>query len=292
MVCFHLVSRYFEDTDRPTAAIATWPSAPLLFDTIEGPLFSKLTLQVLYMAYMVFPVIWTMSFIVTMVIAEKVHVGRLPIFYCYLGRIPFGFAELVWYKGIFERMEREAWSLNTASNRPAFSDYAMINKYPSLLFGFKRGACILCAAIIFLCLGTINNHRSWARWCGTIVLLEFIYRTFSYLGWSLLPRIPAVRSYLERANKILSMKFLSGIKRRTKDVRIRHERVPFREEEVEPFETWSKVWSSYANLYRSLAFSLLSLLAFLYRELTFKLKAVVQKLVRFVYSSFKLSLII
>ena len=149
-------------------------------------------------------------------------------------------------------LKGEAWSLNAANSGSDFSDYALINKYPSLLFGFKRGIFVLCAAIAFLCLGIIDHERKWALWCGILILYEFTFRTVLCLGWFWLPRIPIVRSGMELVCENLFPRFLSKVMKGREALRVRHERVPFQEEEVEPFESWSKVWGFYMSFFRSL----------------------------------------
>ena len=195
---------------------------------------------------------WALSLVITLAAAEKLHVKRLPVLYCYVGRLPFAFAEVFWYAIIFERIEREAWSLNSANNGSNFSAYELMNKYPSLLFGLRRGVLVLCAAIAFLCLGTIGHERKWALWFGISILYEFALRTVFYMSWSWLPRIYAARSWIERILGFLFPMFLSKVMKGRERLRVSHERVPFHEQEVEPFESWSKVWGFYMAFFRNL----------------------------------------
>lgn len=232
-------------------ALDNWPTAPLLYDTLEGPMWTKPAPYILYLTYILVCMVWTCSFIVTMAIAELAHLGRLQVFYCYIGRIHFAFAEMIWYSAIFERLEREAWSLNAANVASDFSGYELINKYPSLIFGLKRGVLVLCAAVVFFSLGIIYPDRRWALWCGILVTWELIFRTASYTGWLMLPRIPIFRSWIKLGCETLFPKFMSGVMKGRESLRVSHERTSFREEDVEPLESYSKVWGFYVSFFRS-----------------------------------------
>ena len=252
MVSLWLTSTLLVCTNRLSIALESWPTAPLLYDTVEGPIWTKPAPHVIFATFTLVYLTWTLSFIVTMAIAEKVHMGRRQVIFCYMARLPFAFAEIIWYAAVFERIEREAWSLNASTNGADFSHYALINKYPSLFIGFKRGAIMLGTGIILLSLGTVHQNRKWALWLGILVSWEFSYRAILYIGWLILPRIHITRSWIERGREKLFPRFMSGVMRGREDLRVRHERVPFREEDVEPFESWSKVWGFYMSFFRNL----------------------------------------
>ena len=218
-------------------ALEQWPTAPLLYDSLEGPMYTKPAPYVQALAHLSVQLTWTLSFIITMAKAHTFHTQRLPVFYCFLVRAPFVMAEGFWYTRVFEDIEREVWSLNVARNRKDFSSYDAINSRPILLFGIKRGITTLTLAIIFTIFGVKHHGRNpWILWLAVMLLLDFTLRSLFWLCWYLLPRYPAGRALLERGKRTLFPKFQSWFVRAREQLRVKHERVPFNEEDAEPFE--------------------------------------------------------
>ncbi len=193
-----------------------------------------------------------------MAAAANFHIGRLSIFCCYAARLCFAFAELIWYaKFVFERIERESWSLNAARGSSDFSSYDAINKYPLLLFGLKRGILTLFGATTFLSIGIIYRNHPWALWLGVLLLWEFVFRFLLYLCWSILPRVSCIRICIERAKETAFPKFMAEIMKAREPLHASHERVPFQEEAAQPFNDSSAktVWRSYTWAFRSVFMS-------------------------------------
>ena len=69
-------------------------------------MFTKPALYILYAGYTLVYIAWTLSLLITLALAERVHVKRLHVSYCYIGRLPFALVEIIWYAMIFERIER------------------------------------------------------------------------------------------------------------------------------------------------------------------------------------------
>lgn len=200
-------------------------------------MYTKPAPHVVQGAYFLVQLSWMLSFIVTMARAQTFRVDRLPIFYCFLARAPFIIAEVFWYRRVFEEIEREVWSLNVARNREEFSSYDAINSRPSLLLGIKRGIITLTLAIVFTSVGIKHRRRSsWILWLGSMFLLDFALRSLFCFCWFVLPRHPRSRGLLQQAKKTLFPKFQSWFLRATEQLRVKHERVPFNEEDAEPFE--------------------------------------------------------
>ena len=219
------------------SVLENWPTAPLLYDSLEGPMYTKPAPYIQNLAHLVVQLVWTLSFIITVAKAPTFGLERLPIFYCFLVRAPFVIAEGFWYLGVFEDIEREVWSLNVARNRKDFSSYDAINSRPSLLLGIKRGTTTFVLAIVFTTVGAKYRGRNpWILWVGVMLLLEFTLRSLFYLGWYVLPRHPSTKAWLERGKKTLFPKFQSWFVRAREQLRVKHERVPFNEEDAEPFE--------------------------------------------------------
>ena len=226
--------------------------ASLLYDSIEGPMFTTPAPHVLYFIYCSVLFSWTLAFIITIITATYFEIGRLHVFYCYLGRIPPATAEIFWYNRVFERMEREAWSLNASRNNSSFSSYDVINRQPSLLFGLKRSIVTLVVAVAFLCPGVVFRNRDpWALWCGVMLSYEFTVRSILYFCWFKLPCITTFRLFLTRAEELMFPKLLALMK--NVGVRASHRRTSFHEEAVESFDdTWAKTWSIYMHTFRTL----------------------------------------
>lgn len=208
-------------------------------------------MHIQFVLYVLVTLIWMLSLVITMVSAPRLNIARLPVFYCYMARMSFVCAEIFWYRGVFEDIERVVWSLNAARSRSDFSSYDAINRRPLLLFGFKRGALTLSVSIVFLCLGTIHHRVPWAFWFGVLLLFEFILRTTFWLCWFMLPRRPSVLAWLERAKGTMFVRFLAYWTWVTNPLRQNHGRVPFKEEDAVPFqETMSSVFWSYMRVFR------------------------------------------
>ena len=219
-------------------ALETWPTAPLLYDSLEGPMYTKPAPYVQDLAYLSVQLTWTLSFIIAMAKAHTFGLQRLPLFYCFLVRAPFVMAEGFWYMGLFEDIEREVWSLNVARSREDFSSYDAINSRPLLLFGMKRGIATLTLAVIFTSLAFRKYHErtSWMVWLSIMLLLDFTLRSLFYLCWYVLPRYSTSKAWLERGKTTLFPKFQSWFVRAREQLRVKHERVPFNEADAEPFK--------------------------------------------------------
>ena len=225
--------------------------ASLLYDSIEGPMFTTPAPYLLSFIYISILSSWTLALIITLIMATQFKIERLHVFYCYLGRIPLATAEILWYARVWDRVEREAWSLNASRNSPSFSSYDMINRQPSLLFGLKRSIMTLVIAVAFLCPGVVFQNRDpWALWCGVMLSYEFTVRSILYFCWFKLPCITTFRRFLTRAEKTIFPKILAL----AKDVGVRasHRRTPFHEEALESFDTWPKTWSIYMHAFQAL----------------------------------------
>ena len=230
-----------------------WPAAQLLYDTVEGPMFTKPAPYILFPMFILVPLTWTFSLIITMAAAASFNIRRLPVFYCYVGRSTFLVAETFWYINVFEHIEREVWSLNASRDNSDFSSYKAINRYPCLLFGPKRAIITICAAILFLGLGTMKHEESWALWLGILLLWEFVLRSVLYFCWFILPSQPRIRAWLEQAKASMLPKWVDWSTRPTRTLRASHERTPFLENAAEPFrDTWSNTWESYIGIPRRL----------------------------------------
>ena len=160
-------------------ALETWPTAPLLYDSFKGPMYTTPALYVQALAYLFVQLTWTLSFIIAMARAHMFAIRHLSIFYCFLSRAPFVMAEGFWYMCVFEDIETEVWSLNIARNREYFSSSDAINSRLFLLFGFKRSIKTLTLTIVFTSLAFRNHHErsSWIMWLSIILLLNFTLRS-------------------------------------------------------------------------------------------------------------------
>lgn len=217
-----------------------WPTAHLLYDSVEGPMFSKPAPKILFLTYTLIPLTWTLSLIITLAAAASFHLSRIPIFYCYLGRSTLLVAEAFWYLRVFERIERDVWNRKASRDNSDFSSYAEINKYPSLLFGYKRTTVIVCATIIFLCFGAISHDRPWALWLGSLLLWECVLRSIFSFCWFILPHHPKVSARLSQGMASMVSGWIEEFIRRMRPWRAGHGRVPFQEELADPFrDTWS-----------------------------------------------------
>lgn len=211
---------------------------------------ASLATIILFFACQLLPLIWTLSLIITLAAATSFHLSRIPIFYCYLGRSTLLVAEVFWYRSVFERIERDILSRNASRDNSDFSSYAEINKYPSLLFGYKRATVIACATIIFLCIGAISHDRPWALWLGSLLLWECILRSIFSFCWFILPRHPRISARLVQGIFLMSSRWIEGLIRRMRPWRAAHGRVPFHEELAEPFrDTWSGTWNAYMSAF-------------------------------------------
>ncbi len=235
------------------AVLETWPIAPLLYDSIEGPIWTQPAPYVLASAYVFIQLTWTLAFVITMAMAHTFRIKRLQILYCFLARAPVVLAELFWYVHVFEGIEREAWSLNFAGNRDDFSSYDAINSRPSVLFGIKRGMMTFIIAIVFTIVGVeYHGRNSWILWLGSLLLLDFTLRSLFCFCWYVLPRHPSSRAWLQQRKMTLFPMFRSWSIRATEQLRVEHERVPFNEEDAKPFkETAMFVLGSYGALLTS-----------------------------------------
>lgn len=213
-------------------------------------MFSKPATFIIFFACQLTPLIWTLSLIITLAAATSFHLSRIPIFYCYLGRSTLLVAEIFWYVRFIERIERDIWSRNASRDNSDFSSYAEINKYPSLLFGYKRATVTALATIIFLCLGAISHDRPWALWLGSLLLWECIMRSILSFCWFILPRHSKTSARLVQGISSMISRWIEGLIRRMRPWRAGHERVPFQEELAEPFrETWSGTWNAYMSAF-------------------------------------------
>lgn len=141
--------------------------------------------------------------------------------------------------------------LNAACNRSHISIYDVINRHPSLLFGFKRGTVTLCASIGFLCFGSIRRRLSWALWFGALLLFEFILRSIICFCWFTLPRTPQIQARVKDSN--LFPRFYARLMYLREPLLQTHDRRLFEEEIASPFkETWPSVWGSYMRFFKGL----------------------------------------
>lgn len=228
-----------------TTDLDDWPTAHLLHVTVEGPMFSKPAPYILFSAYQLLPLMWNFSLIITLAAAARFHISRLPIFYCYLGRSTFLVGEIFWYFRVFERIERDIWSRNCSRANLDFSSYAEINRYPSLFFGYRRAAVIVCATLIFLCSGAVSHDRRWALWFGSSLLWECILRSILLFCWFILPKHPKISAWLEQGRISLMISgWIQWFLRPIKPWRASHERLPFQEDLAGPFRnTWPGTWN-------------------------------------------------
>ena len=243
---FNVVRLYFTSYSRwpsltvPVLDIEDWPTASLLYDSIEGPIWTTPVPYVLFFLYCLVLCSWTLAFIITIITAPYFKIGRLHVFYCYLGRISLATAEIFWYdRSGMERAEREAWSLNAS-----FSSYDVINRHPSLLFSLKRSIMTLVVAVAFLCPGVVFRNRDpWALWCGVMLSYEFTVRSILYFCWFNWFKLPCItfRLFLTRVEEKIFLKMLSLMQNALEPVCASHRRTSFHEEAVEPFDnTWAK----------------------------------------------------
>ena len=233
--------------------ITNWPTATLLYDTVEGPIASRPATHILFMSYIMLHIAGMILSIITIAVAAHFHLKRLPIFYCHLGKFSFAAFEIFWYAAIFKRIEKDAWSMNAARNRATFSCYDAINRHPSLFFGSKRAVLLFSITIALLCIGIVYQDQSWALWCGVLLGLEMVMRSILYCCWFTLPKIPLVRSKIDQAVTAFFPKWIARTMRARESLLTTHERVPFHQEAAEPFqETWSSVWRTYMHFFYNL----------------------------------------
>ena len=219
-------------------ALETWPTAPLLYDSLEGPMYTKPAPYVQDLAYLSVQLTWTLSFIIAMAKAHTFGIRRLSIFYCFLVREPFVMAEGFWYMGLLEDIKREVWSWNVTRSREDFSSYDAINSHPLLLFDMKHDITTLTLTIIFTSLAFRKYHErnSWMVWLSIMLPLDFTLRSLFYLCWYVLPRYSISKAWLERGKTTLFPNFQPWFVRAREQLRVKHERVPFNEADAEPFK--------------------------------------------------------
>ena len=212
-------------------------------------MFGKPAPHIIFLAYISIFLAWTLSLIITLAAATKLHVSRIPILCCYLGRSILSVIEFLWYERVFDRIEKGLWSRNATRDNSDFSSYEEINRYPSLLFGYKRAAATVSATIIFLCSGATSNDRRWALWFGCLLLGECILRSIFAFCWFILPRHPKISAWLGQRISSMVSRWMEKFTRQSRPWRSSHERVPFQEDLAQPFrETWSGTWNAYMSI--------------------------------------------
>ena len=202
--------------------------------------------------YISIPLPWLLAFVIVMGDARKLGVSRLPMVYCMVSRSILFVLEYIWYIGILQRIERDLWSRNAVRDNMLFNSYEEINKYPCLLFGYKRAVSLGISTVIFFCAGLIRQTHSWALWCGSLLLFECFWRSILIFCWFSLPNLVFSKTFLEkyRAGAIEWFRSYPG---RIRTYRSSHERVSFREDLAEPFrESGSETWKAYMSLLRPL----------------------------------------
>ncbi|ERF74239.1 hypothetical protein EPUS_03429 [Endocarpon pusillum Z07020] len=217
--------RIFIDCD-----LSTWPSAHHFFESPEGPLCEQVTIHMYGLAYVSIQAIWPVSFILVMATASSLHIQRLMVFYCYLGKVTLTCVECLWWRGIWKATERQVWSEDFGSNSPSVHrHYDILNQNPSLLIGLRRALLMVVLMAIFLAVGFTRPAAKWARWAGVMLGMELAQRLVLHVAWFKLPETALGRRVREQVQR----RWL-GLKEKLRRVREAHinqemERVPYRE---------------------------------------------------------------
>lgn len=182
------------------------------------------------LAYVSIQAIWPVSFILVMATASWLHIQRLMVFYCYLGKVTLTCVECLWWRGIWKATERQVWSEDFGSNSPSVHrHYDILNQNPSLLIGLRRALLIVVLMAIFLAVGFTRPAAKWARWAGVMLGMELAQRLVLHVAWLKLPETALGRRVREQVQR-----WWPGLKEKLRRVRGAHinqemERVPYRE---------------------------------------------------------------
>lgn len=133
-----------------------------------------------------------MALIIVMAAASPLRQSRLPIFCCYIVKVATIILEVIWWRGIWKKTERRAWSEDFGSedNPAVLQYYAILNQSPSFLFGTRRGLLIFAVSTILFAIGFSQRvgEARWARWAAGMVYIELLLRIAMQVGWLKVPK--------------------------------------------------------------------------------------------------------
>lgn len=124
-----------------------------------------------------------------MIAAPLLHLHRLLVFYCYLGKISLITVEGVWLQNTLNAMERQLWSEAFGwDGNPTISMYHILNQNPSFLIGLRRTIIMVMLSTAFLAVVISQLGQLWARWVGIMTIIELILRAIMHFVWLHLPK--------------------------------------------------------------------------------------------------------
>ncbi|KAF7507364.1 hypothetical protein GJ744_010681 [Endocarpon pusillum] len=217
--------RIFIDCD-----LSSWPSADHIFESPEGPFYEQVSGPMYLFAYLSIHAIWPVSFILVMATASLLHIQRIKVFYCYLGKAILMTVEGIWWHKISKTIERQVWSEDFGSNSPSVPRYYdIINQNPSLLIGLRRALLMVVLMAIFLVVGFTRPDAKWARWAGVMLGVELTGRLVLHVAWLKLPETALGRRVREQMQRQWTR--LNEKMRREQSAHMNQEmeRVPYRE---------------------------------------------------------------
>ena len=200
-----LNQRIFIDCD-----LSCWPSVPYFFTSPEGPFYSQATGHIYLFGYLITQMIWLPSFVIVLAAVSlpefQMQGHRLPPLYVYICKVVITTLELLWWRTIWKRTERIAWSEEFGSAAESNADsrddlqaptsrlryYDILNQEPSLLLGLKRILLMLVVVAVLLVCGfsshiLTTDNRGWARWAGFMTAIELSLRAVIQIAWLKLP---------------------------------------------------------------------------------------------------------
>lgn len=160
--------------------LSSWPTVPHFFDSLHAGYIQHASAPLYWYGWGLIQASWTLSFVVIMIKSPSLQLQRFPIFFTYMGRIVLRtIPELFWHNHVWETMKRLNWSHDFGARKTVAvpSLYETLKRYPSLLWGPRRAIVLALVAIIFTTFGFIPMDAHWARWTGTMTLIELMLRT-------------------------------------------------------------------------------------------------------------------
>ena len=210
--------------------LTAWPTIPHFYTSPEGPFYEQPSGHIYLFTYLLIQLTWPISFIVIMISAPSLHIQRLPTVYSYLGKAFFAIFEMLWWRGIWQKTERLAWSQDFGvepTNVPRY--YEILNAYPSILWGARRCALMASLTTLFLAVGLVSSLKAyWARWTGFMTLLELVCRGAAQLAWRKLPETALGRLIRNKINAAWPAVRTKMMQFRGNDINPLQERVPYR----------------------------------------------------------------
>lgn len=205
---------------------------PHFFRSPEGPYYEQASSHLYSFTYFLIQLSWTLSFVITMAAASRLRLHRLPIFFTYMGKMLLTVPEVIWYQGIFQMIERLNWSHDFGVGRdvrlPTY--YEVLKLYPSLFWGPRRAMALSIFAVVFMVVGFEAAGARWARWGGSMAIIELVLRTSAHVLWTRGPQTRAGRKFqvLIRDHWWPRLR-ATLLEARQRDINMEQERVPYSE---------------------------------------------------------------